>query len=70
MKRVSKAETFRHAYTVFAREIWPQTPHPDHIANLLLATDCAVLFDINESETIVAIFSDGSRAIIHPETLQ
>ena len=69
MKRTTQAETFKYAYKVFEQEIWPQTPEPHHIATLLLATDCDVVFDINESETIIALFTDGSAAVIHPEVL-
>jgi hypothetical protein len=71
VKRTTKAETFKYAYTIFVREIWPNIPEQKHIASLLLATDLNVMFDFKEdSEEVIAIFSDGSKAIIYPETLQ
>jgi hypothetical protein len=72
MPKKTQAETFKHAYEFFAREIWPNIPQKSHITSLLIATDFFVLFDLasGESDEVIAIFSDGSKAIISTQSLQ
>jgi hypothetical protein len=70
VKRTTQADTFRYALHVFVQQMLQHqlTPTNDQIVRLGLAVDDAVQFSIDQSETVIFIFSDGSRAVIYPET--
>jgi hypothetical protein len=65
---VTKADTFKYAVSVFSREMarLAMPPTNDQIVRLSIATDAGVQFSIDQSESVTFIFSDGSRAIVHP----
>ena len=71
MKRTTQADTFKCAVAVFSTEMRRNNMNPtnDQIVRLGLAVDDYVQFSIGQDETVVFVFSDGSRAVVTPHIL-
>jgi hypothetical protein len=71
MKLTTNADTFRCAVTVFLQEMQRHQMNPtnDQIVRLGIAVDNDVQFSMDESETVIFVFSDGSRAVVRPHPI-